>query len=62
MEELAKLVFETKNGSLNCLDYLLVMTELFEDLGGVLSLTHPDSYHEILKNQFEVAKNGEEAL
>lgn len=58
VKELTKVVQVAKYEAMNSVDFLLVMSEIFESLGGILGITHPDSYIELLTNQFEIAKNG----
>lgn len=58
IKELTKVISAAKYEGLNEVDFLLVLSELFETLGGVLGMTHPNSYLELLKDQFEIAKNG----
>lgn len=62
VKELTKVVSATRYEQINSVDFLLVLTELFETLGGVLGTTHPNSYIELLTDQFEIAKNGMKAF
>jgi hypothetical protein len=58
LKEITKVVSATRHEPMNSVDFLLVLTELFETLGRILGMTHPNSYLELLTNQFEIAKNG----
>ena len=52
----------TRYERLNTVDYLLRLTDLFECMGVVLCLTHPNSHLEVLADQFEIARNAKEFI
>jgi hypothetical protein len=58
VKELNHIISACRHETLNSVEFLLVLSEVFERLGGAVGLVYPNCYGELLADQFEVAKNG----
>lgn len=58
VKELNHIISACRHMNLNSVEFLLVLSDIFEKLGGVVGMVYPDCYAELLADQLEVAKNG----